>query len=84
MVDKTIAEFVLGTHNVTGFGTDNVNKAIVLAYRGSLDLRDDVNDLESFRMENWQEIKSVCPNCGVADRLYAARKDSRDEISTAF
>ena len=63
---------------------DNKNKFFVLAYRGSLNLQDDVNSLGSFRMVNWQAIKSVCPNCGVADALYAARNDTRDDINTAF
>lgn len=39
---------------------------------------------QSFRMVNWQEIRSVRQSCGVADGLYAARKETRDTINTAF
>ena len=32
----------------------------------------------------WQEIKSVCPNCGVTDVLYSARNNTLDRVNAAF
>ena len=70
---------------MTGFiAIDNVNKLVVLAYRGSFSLQDDVNSLQSLRMVNWPELKSVCPACGIADIFHAARNETRDTIDTAF
>ena len=70
---------------MTGFiAIDNVNKLVVLAYRGSFSLQDDVNSLQSLRMVNWPELKPVCPDCGIADVFHAARNETRDAIDTAF
>ena len=63
---------------------DSNHKVIVLAYSGSSSVQNDVNSLGSFRMVNWQTVKSVCPNCGVADVLYAARNDTRDAVDASF
>lgn len=76
----------VGPHNLTGFiALDHVKGIAVLAYRGSsLSLQDDVNSLGSYRMVNWQTLKSACPTCGVADQLYAGRNDTRDDIDNVF
>lgn len=87
LVDRAIADLShrMGSHNVTGFiAADSNNKVIILAYSGSSNLQNDVNSLGSFHMVNWQEIKSVCPNCGVADALYAARNETRDAINAVL
>lgn len=87
LIDSAIADIShrMGPHNVTGFiAVDGNHKVIVLAYSGSSNLQNDVNSLGSFHMVNWQEVKSVCPNCGVADGLYAARNDTRDAINAVL
>lgn len=87
LLDRAIADVShrMGPHNVTGFiAVDRNNKVVVLAYSGSSNLQNDVTSLGSFRMVNWQEVKSVCPNCGVADALYAARNDTRDAINAVL
>ena len=87
LVDSAITDISrrMGTHNVTGFiAVDGNHKVIVLAYSGSSNLQNDVTSLGSFHMVNWQEVNSVCPQCGVADVLYAARNETRDTINAVL